>query len=517
MSLPKEPRQQMINMMYLVLTAMLAMNITKEVLNAFATINSSIVSSNSSITDKNGQIYGAFDAAEQNPQQKEKAAKLNLIAKEIKAESEKLTAYLESFKDTVINASGGWEVAVNGQKTIKNLEDINAPTLFFVEKKKGNELKDKMNGFVDFLLSKVDPSEKTALKSQFPIQIGDMPVTDDNPKGDWTFGTFHNIPVIATVAMLSKFQSDVKNSEGLVLETLLKKIDAETIKFDELEAVAVPKTSYALDGQDMEARVILVAYNKTYNPQMSSSAGRIDVQNGVGTMKFKASGSGTRTVNGVITRDVNGEKKNYPFKFDYTVGSAGASLQLDKMNVMYIGVENPVTLSASGYNIEDVKLNMPWASIKSGESGKGSYLVSVTNPGTFDYSIDASGRGGSTGGKISSGKIRVKNIPSPNATVGGKMSGLIGTAIAKAQPGVVAKLEDFVFETQFKVTRFRFTMIPKVGDPISAEVNGNQFNAECETIKQRSKPGDKWLFDNVYAVGPDKKVRPINSIILTLN
>src|SRR5690606_1126099 len=167
----------------------------------------------------------------------------------------------------------------------------------------------------------------------------------------------------------SKFQNDVKNSESMVLEHLLTQVHAEDYKFDALQAIAVPKTSYALEGQEIEATIMLAAYNKTAKPTITSSAGPVTVQDGVGTLKFRASGAGAKTVNGRITIDKAGKVESHEFKFEYMVGSAGASMQLDKMNVMYIGVPNPITLSASGYNLEDVSLSMPGATLKG--TGKG--------------------------------------------------------------------------------------------------------------------------------------------------
>jgi len=508
----------MINLMYLVLTAMLALNITREVLDAFKTINNSIENSNASIDEKNDQIYSAFDAAELKPSLKDKAAPLNAKAKEIKAETDKFMAYLSSWKDSVINRSGGYVEKEGGEKELKSMEDIDAATRLFVEEKKGDDVRKRLEDYVAFVLQRIeDPKEREELRKQIPIQIVDPKKSEDNPSGSWTYATFHNIPVVATIAMFSKFQNDVKNTEAIVLESLYKHIGDDKVVFDDLVAIAVPKTSYALEGQEMEANIMLVAYNRNYNPGMSSSVGPVKVENGIGTVKFKASGAGLKTVNGVITREVNGENKSYPYKFEYMVGNAGASLQLDKMMVMYIGVENPVTISASGYNIEDVRPVMPWAQVKPGPT-KGTYLVTVDKQGTFDYSIDAVSRGGNTGGKIGAGKIRVRTIPNPIATVGGKQGGLINTSTAKAQQGIVAKLDDFVFETQFKVTSFKFTLLPKIGDPIPVNITGNLFNGrEAQEIIQRSKAGDRWLFENVQAVGPDKRVRNINSIILTLN
>lgn len=514
MALPKDPRQLMINLMYLVLTAMLAMNITREVLNAFQTINMSIEGSNASITGKNEQIYEAFNTAEENPSEKEKVKPFNEKAKQIKAESERIVAYLQAWKDTVIQRSGGYEIDDKGERQIKSLEDIDAATRLFVEEKKGDEVKKMMNDFVGFLLERVNPNDKEAIRKSFPIQLTDLPKTEDNPTGDWTFGTFHNIPVVASVAMLSKFQNDVKNSESIVLEHLMSQIHLEDYKFDALTAIAVPKTSYALEGQEIEATIMLAAYNKSVNPTITSSSGSVPVKDGVGTLKFRASGAGLKTVNGTIIIDKAGKKESYPYKFEYMVGSAGASLQLDQMNVMYIGVDNPITLSASGYNIEDVRLSMPGAELK--PNGKGKYIANVSKQGTIEYSITAA-RGSAAATKISGGEIRVKMIPPPTAMIGARPVAVMPANQAKAQQGVLAKLDNFDFNANFKVTSFRFVFIPKTGDAIPVEVKGNAFSPECRQLIDRSRPGDKWLIENVRAIGPDNIPRSINSVSLTLN
>ncbi|MFA6059668.1 MAG: gliding motility protein GldM [Taibaiella sp.] len=515
MALPKDPRQLMINLMYLVLTAMLALNITKEVLNAFQTINSSIEGSNVSIDAKNNQIYDAFNVAESKPSTKDRAKPWNDKAKEVKAETDKLTAYLGSWKDSVINRSGGY-TENNGVKELKSMEDIDAATRLFVDEKKGDEIKKRLEDYVSFLVSKFDnQTEKDLLKQQMPIQIKNPKSSEDNPSGSWTFGTFHNIPVVAAIAMFSKFQNDVKNAEAIALNSMYKHIDDEVISFDDMVAIAVPKTSYALEGQEMEANVMLVAYNRTYNPNMTSTAGPVKVENGIGTVKFKASGAGVKVVNGVISREVRGENKSYPFKFEYMVGSAGASLQLDKMNVMYIGVDNPLTLSASGYNIEDVSLSMPGAELKG--TGKGTYIANVSKEGKIDWSINAKSRGGAGVTKVSGGQIRVKLIPNPQASIMGRSSGLFPTAQFKVQRGILAKVDGFDFETTFQVTKFRFTWVPKVGDPKEIEVRGPLFDGDVKNVMERLRPGDRVIMENIKAVGPDKRERSINSITFNLN
>ncbi len=519
MSLPKEPRQQMINMMYLVLTAMLAMNITREVLAAFQTINSSIESSNTSITDKNQLFYDQFDAKEaKNDADYALVKQLNDNAKEIRSKSDEIVKYLEGFKEEVVNTSGGWETSESGVKSPKEMENIDAATRIFVEGKKGDEIRKRLEEFYAFILSKVDnESKREAMKKQFDGTFGTVVKSDENPKGEWTYGTFHNIPVVAAMAMMSKFQNDVKTSEGQVVEHLWSKIGAEDLRFTNMMAIAVPKNSYALEGDEIEATITVGAYNKELLPRISSSAGAVAVKDGVGTLKFKASGAGVKTVNGTVSvKTTRGGDTTMPFKFDYVVGTAGASLQLDKMNVMYIGVPNPVTVSASGYNIQDVSLSIPGAKVTP-TAGKGTYEVWVDKQtNDLPWSINAKSK---TGGSstVGSGKLRVKVIPPPIGTLGGKNTGFLAANIAKAQAGIIAKLENFDFEAKFTVLSFRFAYVPKNGQALEEQNVGARFNATTQTYMERSKAGDKWFVDELKVKGPDGTTRTIPPIAITLN
>lgn len=520
MSLPKEPRQLMINLMYLVLTALLALNITREVLNAFQTIDDSIVRSNISIDDKNKKMYEAFDAAEQNPSDRDKVKPLNDKAKLIKAETEKLFSFLEQWKDSVVLLSGGYETKSDGNAEIKNMEDINAPTTLFVKRGKGDEIKSQLENYITFIKSQVvDPNFKQVLETSIPVNIDPPKKTEDNPTQDWTYGTFHNVPVVASIALLSKFQNDIKNTEGMVVEHLMSQVYVDDYKFDALVPIAVPNTSYALEGQEIEATIMLAAYNKSANPRISSSAGAVQVKEGVGVLKFKASGVGMKTINGTISIDKSGKTETYPYKFEYMVGSAGASMALDKMNVMYIGVPNPITISASGYNINDVVLNMPGAKLTDGEDGgrvKGHYVAHVDKQGTLDWTINAK-RGAGSATQVGSGKVRVKYLPPPTAEVSGKSQGMVSTGAAKASLGVVAKLHNFDFDARFVVQSFRFVWWSQTGEFKEQDNNGALFSEATKALMQRSKPGDKWTFENVTAKGPDGRTVPINSVTLTLN
>lgn len=513
MSLPKDPRGMMINLMYLVLTAMLALNITREVLNAFNTIDESIVRSNEAIQGKNTDIYQMLNEMEENPADRDKVKPINDIAKQVRTHTEDMLVYLENWKDSIINASGGYTMD-NGQEIIKKMDDIQVPTKILVKEDGGTAIKDYLQNYLTTVKNLIPNQDfKNIFEKNSPIKIVDLPKTDDNPRGDWATGTFNNIPVVATVTMFSKFQNDVRNTEAMVLEHLVGQIYAQAYKFDGLEAIAVPNTTYALQGDEIEATIMLAAYNKSDSPEISSSAGPVRVENGIGTLKIRASGTGERTVNGSIQIDKDGTVENYPYSFKYMVGSAGASLQLDKMNVMYIGIKNPVTISASGYNIEDVSFDMPGA--KKTSTGAGKYDVEVDKIAELEYVISAGRSGSKT--PLERGKIRTKYVPDPVARMVGQSSGSMNAGKAKSALGIIAELDDFPFDLRYEVVSFTFYWLDQNGETFLSANTSAAFNQTTQDFQRRSKAGDRWIFDNVRAKGPDGRVRLINSITITLN
>ena len=513
MSLPKEPRQLMINLMYLVLTAMLALNVSSEILHAFKTINQSISASNASIEDKNTQLYKALNEQQNQTGQEARVKPFNDKAKQVKSAAEEMIKYLNDWKEKVIAESGGREE--NGE--IKREDNIDASTFLLVEKKGGNELKKKLEELRNMMISVVNPSVKDQLSNELPIKIIDPQKTDNNPQGDWASGYFYNMPTMAVITLLSKFQNDVRNSEAIVINQLAREAGDVQVKFDEIQAIAVPKTSYALAGQKIEASIMLAAYNKAVNPQVQASSGRVTkVENGVATWEVTAGGVGLQTVRGQVTLDMGGRVETRPYEFQYMVGSTGASIQLDKMNVFYIGVDNPITVTAAGYSLEDVSVNIPGATVTAG-SEKGKFVVRADKPGKIIAAINA--KEGTGIKQVGSMEVRVKFIPDPSPEVGGKSGGGLPSNQFKVQRGIVASLKAFDFDARFIVTEFQFSMLPKRGELIGPfNVKGPLFesNKQVQDAINRTKPGDKIFLEEIRAKGPDGRTRALTPVSLTL-
>lgn len=513
MSLPKEPRQLMINLMYLVLTAMLALNVSSEILHAFEVINESITSSNTSIEDKNMDIYKTFQSKEDDPVQRDRIKKYNDRAKQAKAKSQAMIDYLEDWKERVIEEAGGLE----DDGEIKRKDNIDASTLLLVERKGGDTLKSRLEALRSDLLQLVSPSNKAQVAKDLPVKITEVEKNDNNPQADWATAYFYNMPTMAVVTLMAKFQNDVRNSEALILNTLANEAGEDVIKFDAFEAIAVPTTSYALEGQKIEAKILLAAYNKSLEPEIEITGGGgaiKEITDGVGLYEVTASGVGLKTVKGKVAIDLGGRREQRDFKFEYMVGSTGASIQLDKMNVFYIGVPNPITVSAAGYSLQDISVAIDGADVTSdNEKGIGHYVVKVKKPGEVMANINAKTENGIK--KVGGMKVRVKFIPDPVAKVGNKPNGTLPSSTLKAQIGIVADLENFDFDTRFVVTSYEMSMIPKRGELQGPfKVNSPYLNKDKDVINliKRARPGDRVFFDDIRARGPDGRIRKLNSI-----
>jgi gliding motility-associated protein GldM len=522
MSIPKEPRQIMINLMYLVLTAMLALNVTSEILNAFKTINDSIQKSNVLVESNNVNIYESLRLQAETKEGHDRVQPFYDKALIVKNKADSMYYYLDTIKNQIIREARG--IGKDGHIVLESNIDI--ATRMFVEgngksEENGRDLKNRLSNFKTFLLSQVFPEKRDTLAVKMPLAIADPPKSETNPRGDWATGYFFHMPTIAAVTLFSKFQNDIRNSEAMVVQELMDEANVKVLKFDAIKAIAVPTTTYALAGQKVEAQILLGAYNKSINPSVSASQGHIvKSQDGVAYWENTASGIGVQTVRGQVDLTFNGEHKIQPYEFQYVVGSTGASLQLDKMNVFYIGIPNPVTVTAAGYTLEDVSLDIPGATVTRSDSlGIGHYNVMVTQAGALKASIKAKAQDGSTK-EVGSMNIRTKFIPSPTATLAGKTTGGIRANEFRVQTGVVANMGDFVFNINTKVSSFDFSYQPNLGVFLGPfPVSGARFdqNTNVAQYMQRAAAGVHVFIDNVHCRLPDGRNVIINSLIFTIN
>lgn len=527
------PRQKMINMMYLVLTALLALNVSKEIINAFITIDEGITASNLNVIKKNQQVMDAFTTAAQADAVKAKPFQEK--AAQVHKASDDLYKYVEDIKNEIVRKADKLEAnaKIPGPRDIQKNDDYDTPTLVMCGDKqedgkgfKGTELKNKLEEYKVKLIGFVDADDKKDFQTRFDELINlkdpdpNSKLAKEEKKKTWEMAIFYHTPVVAALAMLSKIQSDVKTAELQVNNYLLSQINAKDLKFTDVEPKVVAPTSYVLTGQDYKADVFLAAFNKSSDAEIVVGGRTLPVENGLGKYVDRPSSEGVKKWGGVIkVKDPEDptKVKEYPFEAEYIAAKPAAVVSPTKMNVFYIGPENPVSISVPG-----VPNNKVVASISGGggtltKNPKGTgadYIVKVTQQGEATISIIAD----MDGKKINMGamKFRVKRVPDPVAKIAGKREGPMQKNALIAQSAVIAELENFDFEIYYKVTKFKMSLYPKGKDPIELESNNNLITANMKAALSKARSGDKVYFEYIKAVGPDGGTRSIPSVNFTI-
>jgi gliding motility-associated protein GldM len=509
MSLPKEPRQKMINMMYLVLTALLALNVSSEILNAFKTVNNSIIHANEVVDEKNATTYKSFQAKLEKNETREKAEFWWPKAEKARDLSAAMAKYIEDLKVELKTASKGENIGTPEEKFSE--DNLEVSTRILVEGAKGKELEEKLKEFKSQLLA-ILPEKKAEFEKSLPLDVSTPPAQKgDIAKHDWSSAYFRMTPTIAAVTILSKFQNDVKNSEAQVVDFCHKMIGEVEVVYDEFQAFAGQSSKYLMPGDELEITAGVGAFSKAALPTITID-GRTAPLNaeGVAVYKTKVNGAGEHKVQvNVSFKKPDGTIGTEKREIKYTVGiPSGSSIFLEKMNVMYVGVENPLTISAGSAGKEKMKPSFTAGSLTS--AGGDRYIAKPTHVGPAEIKITVDG-------KTSSFPIRCKVLPDPTAMVGGKKGGTIGAADFKVQGGVLAKLLDTEFDAPFQVLGYR---VGANGGSFSiykeAANDGPRWNGGAASIINQAGPGTSIFFDQIRVKGPDGKVRELPTLAFQL-
>lgn len=501
MSLPKEPRQKMINIMYLVLTALLALNVSAEILNAFKTVDQSLNNATRIAEQKNQDIFKSFQRKLDDPKTKEKAQIWMPKAEAAKKLADDIYNYVETLKAELRKESGEHEV--DGKLVYKE-DDLEASTRLFISnppegKGKGKELFDRLKKFKDQLLD-IDPGIKTEVGPNLPLDLSIPKSNNTASQDDWAYGYFHMTPSVASITILSKFQNDIKNSEAQVVEYCHKEIGEVEIIYDEFQAFAGTNSTYLMPGEELVITAGVGAFSKAAKPSISIDGANVPLKPD-GSAEYKTtvnnSGANTKKVRISFVKP-DGTTATVEKEVKYTVGvPSGLVVSTDKTRVFYQGLDNPLSITGGGGD-EKVNLTVEGAGVASRKAGPGQYIVTCESLGSATVNA-------SDGKRTQKIVIPIKRVPNPLATVGGKAGGPIPANVFRVQKGVAAELKDFVFEgVKYDVISFTLYctgtgFTENIG---LAEVNGAYFNAEAQALLKRCQPGTTVVIDEIKVRGP---------------
>lgn len=493
MALPKEPRQKMINLMYLVLTALLALNVSSEILNAFRTVNNSLNSATTNIEGKNIQMFNSFEDMKKDEARRAQAEQWEAKAQQAKQLGDNMNKYIVDLQTRLKQ-----EADYNKEKNTYNEGSLEASTRLMTEQGEGEKLRSKLDAYKKALMS-IDPIITNELGKNLPIDVS-MPKVQNENNNTWSTAYFHMTPAVAAMTILSKFQNDVRNSESQVVEYCLSRVGRVVFNYDQFQVIANSSATYLMPGEDLAINAGIGAYSSKATPSVTvNGAAATRTPAGDYELKTKAETSpGDYTKHVVITyTDPNDGKVKTAIKdIKYTVGSpVGATVSADAVKVLYIGLDNPVSVSGGGVGDELIGFSMDNGSFTKDKPGH--YIVRPGKPGTANITLNVKG-------KPQVFPFRVKTVPDPVGMVGASKGGLMGVNEFKAQAGVRAELENFVFEgVKFTVTGFTITFTgPGMPEGFAyKEVSGNTFNSVRDLI-EKCRPKTAVIIDNIKAAGP---------------
>jgi len=505
MSLPREPRQKMINMMYLVLTALLALNVSSEILNAFKTVNNSLEETNRVVGQSTSDVLTSLEEKKKDPGTAEKAAIWHQKAQQAQAYSKSMYEFIDALKKKIADGAK-YDPTSDKDKGIDNLD---VTTRVMVEKGDGKLLRSKLDEYKKSILG-IDTLISKTFVTSLPINT-EMPKTKNKSNKTWESAYFHMVPTVAAMTILSKFQNDVKTSENKVITFCHEQVGKVIYRQDAFAALAIANTTNALPGQEIEITAGVGGFSKAITPKISIGGQPVSLgEDGAAHYKFKADRLGNNSIPVVISyTDQDGKTQNITKTVDYVVGQSSAAVQLDNMNVLFIGVDNPVTISGSG-SVDQIK-----ASISGGGgtmNGGGAHRTVRVTQETDECFISVV----TPDGKTTRMPFRVRSIPDPTPMVGTNKSGNIQAAYFKSQAGVRAMVENFYYKTQFNVSSFRITGDGAGFDDIIEANNTGAEWSEAKNIVNRCRAGSFITIEDIYAVGPDGRRRKLTPLIFYL-
>lgn len=498
---PETPRQRMIGMMYLVLTAMLALNVSADVLNAFTKVQEGLSSTIEDYKRKNAEAYKEIEMAYRVNANKVSATREK--TSKIKKEAAELVDYIEQLKERVVKVADGPEGDVMNIQAKDNL-DVGGQVM--LNEKAGETLRNKLNNYRELLLGFIAPKDSVLRASISNNLMTDVPQSVGNQS--WESYRFEGIPLAGVVTMLTLYQSIVLTAEREAVNYLFTFMDSESFKFNKLEALVIPQSRYVLTGEEFKAKVMLAAVDTTQRPEIVANGRKIGYEGDFGIYKEAATKVGVHKLKGVINYITpSGATLPKSFEMDYEVANPAVVISPTKMNVFYLGVDNPVSLAAPGLPPDLIE-----PEISNGELIKtdGGFVVRPKVAGKkCEISVFAKINGQRR--KLQTQEFRVKEVPDPVVKVAGERGGTIKKNLLVAAGGVDVELENFDFDMNFKVQSFNlYTVVDGYTQDI--RTNGAAFTPEQLKLIKNMKRHQILIIDQVMVKGPDGTIRKLTPI-----
>ena len=503
----------MINLMYVVLMAMLALNVSTEVLNGFSIVEESLNRTTANATKENRVIYDNFEA-----QMKSNPAKVKIWfdkAQEVKRMSDSLYNFADELKLAIVCEADGKKGDVHN---IINKEDLEAATQVMLApgRGKGQALYNAINSFRERILAMVpDSTQRAIIAGNLSTQLPKNAIAMGK---NWQEYMFEGMPVAAAVTLLSKLQSDIRYAEGEVLHKLVSNIDVKDIRVNALNAFVIPNSQTIVRGDKFSAHIVMAAIDTTQVPEIYIGERKVDLADGL--YETICGRTGDFTLAGHIEMmNGSGERIRRDFSQKYTVVDPSATVSADLMNVLYAGYNNPLSVSVPGVPLSKVQATMSGGTLQT--VGPGRYIARPAAVGK-DVTITVTSTNTGRPQQMGQFTFRVRKLPDPTPYIAltdehGNPTRYKGGGLAKASllgaGGIGAAIDDGILDIGFKVTGFTAVFYDNMGNAVPMVSDGDRFSARQKEAFRKLARNRRFYISGITAVGPDGLQRSLNSVM----
>ena len=500
------PRQKMINLMYVVLMAMLALNVSNEVLDGFSIVEESLNRTTENSSNENQAIYGDFEAQMKSNPQKVKAWFEKATA--VKNMSDSLFNFAQQLKIAIVKEADGNDGDVMNINRKDDLEAANR-VMLAPGSGQGEKLYNAINSFREKILKMVsDERQRNIIASNLTTQL---PKNAKTMGKNWQEYMFEDMPVAAAVTLLSKLQSDIRYAEGEVLHTLVANIDMKDIGVNKLSAFVIPNSQTIVRGDKFSAKIVMAAVDTTQHPQIFIGGREMKLKDD--TYEIITGRTGDFNLTGYITMlNGNGETIRRDFNQKYTVVDPSATVSADLMNVLYAGFNNPISISIPGVPLNKVSATMTGGTLQ--PVGPGKYIARPSAVGK-DITINVMSLQSGNAKTMGQYTFHVRKLPDPTPYIQIGDNRFRTGGLAKASlmniNGIKAAIDDGLLDIPFKVLGFETVFYDNMGNAVPMVSNGDSFSQrQRETFRTLSR-NRRFYITRITAIGPDGIKRSLPS------
>lgn len=508
------PRQKMINLMYIVLTAMLALNVSSDVLDGFTQVEDGLSRTNTNVAMRNDAVFATLrSASEANP---EKAGRWHERALQIRSAAAAVNATIDSLKYAIVRKADGAE---GDPANIDNRENLEASSVVMLNPatRRGEHLRAEIDAYREMVSGAVADSVKRAgIESM--LSTAPRRESGIDALRSWESVRFENQPVVAAVALLTKLQSDVLYAEGEALSSLLQSVDAGDVRVNSLQAFVIPESRFVMRGTPYSADIVLAAVDTTARPDITIGGTALPAGQSHYTVDTRS--SGTFDYSGFLElRGADGTTARHPFTSSYTVIEPTATVSATMMNVLYAGIDNPLDIAVPGVAPTDVTATMTGGTLTRAANGWTAQPAQGADKAVITVTARTPGGQNMT---VATTEFKVRRLPDPAAYISLGDERFRGdrpvpkTSLISAK-GIGAAIDDGVLDIDFRVVGFETVFFDSMGNALPEVSDGAQFSRRQLDSFRRLSRGKRFYISRIRAVGPDGTERTLNPLEVIVN